>query len=304
MSMRHISTAAAAVALSIVLVHTAGAAEADYPRKELLIEPAELAKPESGTKRVILDARSQADYSRGHVPQARRVDHDAWKSAFGDGKDAADWSRRIGELGIARDTEVVIYDDAMSKDAARVWWILRYWGHPRARLLNGGWKGWTAGDFPVTAEAPAPAEPARFNARPRATLLVQKDQLVSLLAERKAQIVDARSEGEFCGEVTLGNKRGGAMPDARHLEWSALIDKQTHRFKPADDLQRLFAEAHVDLTKPTATHCQSGGRSSVMAFALELMGASEVRNYYNGWSEWGNADDTPIVIPDKKPAGK
>jgi thiosulfate/3-mercaptopyruvate sulfurtransferase len=88
------------------------------------------------------------------------------------------------------------------------------------------------------------------------------------------------------------------MPGAKHLEWSDLIDRKTQRFKPAGVLRQLFADAGIDLKQPTVTHCQSGGRSSVMAFGMELMGADNVSNYYAGWSEWGNASDTPVAKPD------
>ena len=168
--------------------------------------------------------------------------------------------------------------------------------------MNGGWTGWKAAKLPTTAEVPAEPKPAEFHAQPRAKMFATKSQVLELLAAKSSQILDARSTGEFCGESAFGNQRAGAMPGAKHLEWSDLIDKKTQRFKPAEELRRLFADAHIDLNEPTTTHCQSGGRSSVMAFGLELMGAKEVRNYYNGWSEWGNAADTPIVMPQKKPA--
>jgi thiosulfate/3-mercaptopyruvate sulfurtransferase len=62
-------------------------------------------------------------------------------------------------------------------------------------------------------------------------------------------------------------------------------------------LKRLFDAAGIAIDRPTATYCQSGGRAAVMAYGLELMGAKDVRNYYRSWSEWGNADDTPVVKP-------
>ena len=88
-----------------------------------------------------------------------------------------------------------------------------------------------------------------------------------------------------------------AIPGAVHLEWRELIDPSTHRFKSPDELGKLFKEKNIDLQKPIVTHCQSGGRAAVMAFALELMGAKDVSNYYKSWAEWGNADNTPIVKP-------
>ncbi len=78
-----------------------------------------------------------------------------------------------------------------------------------------------------------------------------------------------------------------------------MIDQDTQRFKGADQLRGLFDEAGIDLDRPTASHCNGGGRAAVMAFGLELMGAKEVRNYYRGWGEWGNADDAPVMVPKK-----
>ena len=92
-------------------------------------------------------------------------------------------------------------------------------------------------------------------------------------------------------------KRGGAIPGARHLEWSDAIDAKTHRFKSAYELSKLLQDAGIDPSKPCTTYCQSGGRAAVMAFTLELMGGKDVRNYYKSWAEWGNAADTPIEKP-------
>lgn len=78
-----------------------------------------------------------------------------------------------------------------------------------------------------------------------------------------------------------------------------MIDKDTQRFKSPSQLSKLFQDAGIDLERPTATHCQSGGRASVMVFGMELMGAKAARNYYASWAEWGNAEDTPIVVPEK-----
>jgi thiosulfate/3-mercaptopyruvate sulfurtransferase len=281
------------LALSLLL----GAARAEdnaYPRPELLIEPAQLAKPAEAKQFVVLDARERSRYEAGHVPNARWVDHAAWAKAFGLGQDAEGWSKRIGGLGIDADARVVVYDDNLSKDAARIWWILRYWGVKDVRLLNGGWTGWKTGNHPIEKAAATPA-PARFVAKAHSARLATKDQLLDSLKGGKLQIVDARSEKEFCGVEKLTNKRAGAIPGAKQLEWVDLIDKETQRFKSAADLRKRFEQAGLVLDRPTATLCQSGGRASVLAFGMELMGAKDVSNYYASWAEWGNADDTPVV---------
>ena len=276
-----------------VCVTTAAAEK--YPRADLLIEPAQLALPDAASNVVILDSREQSQYGAGHIPGARWVDHAEWSKGFGDGDDTAGWTKRLADLGLDTSSKVIVYDDNLAKDAARVWWILRYWGLNDVRLLNGGWRGWQAAKSPIENQLPPPAKVTQPKLIPKAGRLATKGDLLSSLTGQKLQIVDARSEGEFCGIEGLSNKRAGAIPGAKQLEWSDLIDKDTQRFKSAAELAKLFAAASIDLARPTATHCQSGGRASVMAFGLELMGAKDVSNYYRSWSEWGNAADTPIV---------
>lgn len=275
-------------------------ADAQYVRPELLVEPMTLAEADASERFVVLDARSQAEYDAGHVPQARRVDHEAWKKAFGEQRETKSWSQAIARLGIDSNSKVVVYDDKGTKDAARIWWILKYWGVKDSRLLNGGWTGWKSSGLPTTKAAPSETPPTDFQAVPHANRLATMSQILELLPADGIQIIDARSEDEFCGIEMRDNKKGGAIPGAKHLEWSELIDQETQRFKSPAELQRLFAEAGIELNRPSASHCNGGGRAAVMAFGLELMGAKDIRNYYRGWGEWGNADNTPVMVPTKE----
>jgi thiosulfate/3-mercaptopyruvate sulfurtransferase len=288
---------AACLALLLGLV-AAGDTPAGYARPELLVEPAELAKPEVARRYRILDARGKAAYREGHVPGAVWLDHITWTRAFGEGKDVEGWEKRLGALGITPETPVAVYDDSLAKDSGRVWWILRYWGVRDARLVNGGWKGYRSAGGPVETAANVPP-PAEVKLTPRRGWLATKGELLDVIKGRTAQVVDARSAGEFCGTEETA-QRNGAVPTAKHLEWSDTLDKETGRFKSAQELRRLFRDAGVDPARPAVTYCQSGGRASVMAFALELMGAPGVRNYYKSWAEWGNDPGTPVVKPKKE----
>lgn len=270
------------------------AEQQEYPRPELLVEAAELAAVLPQQEMVVLDLRKRDEYKAGHLPGALWVDKDDWAKAFGSGEDAQGWTSRIASLGIDADSRVVLYDADRNRDAARIWWILRYWGVRNVQILNGGWSQWIAGNFPVDVQAPPPPKPSSFVAMAQTARLATKTSLLEALGTDALQLVDARSEAEYCGDDPLGNRRAGAIPGAKHLEWSDLIDPETQRFRPPGELRRLFAEAGIDIDRPTATYCQSGGRASVLAFALELMGAQQVQNYYRSWAEWGNADDTPI----------
>ena len=269
---------------------------AGYPRTDMLVEPADLAKPGAAEKYRIFDAREKSKYEAGHVGGAAWVHHDQWAK---DDLGVERWRRRIGNtLGIGVDTKVVIYDDARFNRAARIWWLLRAAGVRDVRLLNGGWKCWQEAGGAVTKEVPE-IEPVKFDMKFQPDRVATKEFVLEALKEKKVQVIDARSQDEYAGQDKRA-KRGGAIPGARHLEWSDAIDAKTHRFKSAAELTKLFRKASIDPSKPCTTYCQSGGRAAVMAFTLELMGGKDVRNYYKSWAEWGNDENMPIEINSEK----
>lgn len=267
-----------------------------YPRGELLIEAAELKKARQKFR--ILDARTRAQYQEGHVRGAAWVSHLEWSREFTNTKDPKKWGDRIGNLGIDAATPVVVYADGITPDAALIWWLLRYWGVRDVRLLNGGWKAWKGAAGEAVETEPA-LRAKRFVPTPQETRLATKLQIVDRLKGGPVQLIDARSLREHRGE-TVTAERNGTIPGATHLEWSELVDKSTQKLKNADELARLFQQRGIRTDIASVTFCQSGRRAAVMAFALELMGTKEVRNYVNSWSEWGNDPDTPVQTPAKK----
>jgi thiosulfate/3-mercaptopyruvate sulfurtransferase len=284
--------------MSLLLAVLLAPAADTYPRPDLLIEAPDLMKPAAARKYVILDARGKGAYKDGHVPGAVWLDAVTWQRAFQEGRDEEGWVVRVGGLGVSADTPVVVYDNNLSKDAARVWWILRYWGVRDVRLLNGGWRAWSAAGGKVENGENVPrAVAAKLS--PERGRLATKEQVKKWAQDKTGQILDSRSVGEYSG-TTETAKRNGAIPGAKHLEWSDTLDKKTGRFKSAAELAKLFKDAGIDPARPATTYCQSGGRAAVLAFVVELMGGKEVRNYYRSWAEWGNAEDTPVEKPRKK----
>jgi thiosulfate/3-mercaptopyruvate sulfurtransferase len=271
-----------------LLAAGAEAKEAGYPRAEILIEADTLLKEAKGP--VILDARPKQAYEEGHIQGAIW-----WDTSVGGEKIDAS---KLAKAGIAATARVVVYDDGNGKDAARLWWRLKYSGQEKVALLNGGMAAWQAAGGKLSTETPQVKE-IDLQERVLTKRLATRDDVLGVLKDKSAQIVDARSEKEYCGE-TKQAKRAGAIPGGVNLEWSDLIDVKTRKFKSADDLTKVFKDAGIDLDKPLVTYCQSGGRASVMAFGLELMGAKNVRNYYKSWSEWGNDADVPVEVPKAK----
>jgi thiosulfate/3-mercaptopyruvate sulfurtransferase len=272
------------------------AAEPTYAKPELLIDGPTLVK--NTAKYRILDARPAKDYEKGHAPGALHVPVETWAKAMGNRPDEVVWAKTLGQLGLSADKPIVVVGLPRTVDAARVWWILRYWGFEQVRLLDGGQAAYVAAGGKLSTEAPK-VEVTKPVLRQQAERLATKEQILEGLKKGDlGPLVDARSEGEYCG-TDIKAKRGGAIPEAKNLEWTATLDKEG-KFKSAAELQKLFQEVGIDPSKPTTTYCQSGGRAAVMAFALELMGGKPARNYYGSWSEWGNDAKTPIVSPKKE----
>ena len=281
----------------VIICSFLGADPAGYAKPELLIEPAALAKADALKKFLILDIRGEKSYAEGHVPGAIAVNVAALSKAFNADKNTDTWAKRLAEMGVNVDTAVVVYGTDW-REAARLWWILHYWGVADARLLNGGWTAWKAENGPVSTNFESP-KPVKAKLKPIADRLATKAQMLDFLNEKSCQILDVRSDGEFAGAAG-GAKKKGSIPGACHLEWSQFVDAATQKLKPAKDIAAMLKECGIDVSKPVATYCQSGGRAAVSAFVLELMGDKNVRNYYRSWAEWGNADDTPIAKPEKK----
>jgi thiosulfate/3-mercaptopyruvate sulfurtransferase len=242
----------------------------------------------------LLDARSQAEYDRGHLPGAVWVDTKAAEQLAarpGGLADEVAWARWLAPLGIGPDTEVLVYDANRQLDAARLWWLLSYLGVPKAGLLDGNFPLWQRQGRPVTEEGPEVA-PRSFEVAFRTERHATRREVLTAVREGRARIIDARSEAEHTG-VEKRSKRGGHIPRACHLEWASLVDPEG-RFLAEAALRATLESLGVKPGEPVITHCQGGGRASVDAFVLERLG-HPARNYYLGWSDWGNAEETPVA---------
>jgi thiosulfate/3-mercaptopyruvate sulfurtransferase len=120
-------------------------------------------------------------------------------------------------------------------------------------------------------------------------------------------LVDVRSPDEFTGKITAPPgmsetaQRAGHIPGARSIPWSKAANEDG-TFKSANELRKLYADAGVDLSKPTIAYCRIGERSSHTWFVLKyLLGAADVRNYDGSWTEWGNLVGAPIETGEARP---
>lgn len=275
----------------------------DYGRPEILAEPDWLAAHADDPDVRIIDCATVEAYRRAHIPGAVQLPvHYYIKEDDPAGSDHGvfvmppdSFERLMGGLGVDSETTVVTYDDNNALVATRLWWVLQYYGHTKAKVLNGGWHRWLTEGRPVTFHGTR-APQKSFTARRHDALYASAEDLVAESNGTACNIMDVRSDGEWEGSNDRGNRRAGRVPNARHLEWLNFVAKDdTRKFLPADELQRMLDEAGVDRERPTITYCQGGIRAAHAAFVLDLLGYNHVRVYDGSMRDWANRDDTPLV---------
>jgi thiosulfate/3-mercaptopyruvate sulfurtransferase len=272
-----------------------------YKNGHLLITPAELDRLINGpepARPLVLDLRPPEAYTAGHVPGAIHVD--LWGVSLTDTDPAPlkafMWmiEHVLAIHGITNETPVVVYDEQSGVRAARAFWFLEYFGHPSVRLLDGGFGAWTRANLPSTRDAGPPPKSEWTGGREAHTIATWQD-VRNAISNTDAVILDARSDGEYCG-TTVRAKRGGAVPGAIHIEWTRNLNDKGE-FKPAEELSAMYAGAGVTPDKEVIAYCQGGYRAAHSYLALRLLGYPRVKNYVGSWKEWGDREELPIETP-------
>ena len=247
-----------------------------------------------------------AAYTRAHIPGAVvRPGHAYVKAENGAGDPtlhlpgAGDVKKLTASLGIGPQTTVITYDDWGTIFAARLWWVLKYYGHERVKVLDGGWQAWVEARQPVSCRPAVPKDAAGIEPTPNPDRLVTIGDLLGDQAGQW-QVVDARSNNEYKGIAAHGNKRVGHVPGAHHLEWHRLLTYSrdataVRAFRPAHEMRDIIASSGIALDKTVVTYCQAAVRGAFMAFALELVGLPTPRVFDGSMAEWANRDDTPLT---------
>jgi thiosulfate/3-mercaptopyruvate sulfurtransferase len=266
-----------------------------YAHPEQLVETEWVAGHTSDAAVRIVDMRMNG-FADGHVPGSVALSPVAIRDANNPPTflpTPAAFEAMMARLGISDTTRVVVYDERGGIYAARLWWILNYFGHSNVALMNGGWIKWTAEHRPTTAEATAPAS-GKFTARPQPRWIATATDVVGAIDKPGVKIIDARTAAEIEGKDLRNIKRGGFVPSSIPVYWEDLLDPQHKTFRPADELKKLYEDRGIVPSQEVIAYCQVGMRASVDLFALHLIGYDKLRNYYGAWEEWGNRDDLPI----------
>ncbi len=240
--------------------------------------------------------KSGADeYTAGHIPGAVFLDLDTELSAprgEGPGRHPLPTAMTFGaamrRAGVNSDTHVVAYDDG-GGTAARLWWLLRYFGHDCVSLLDGGLRAWQAAGQPLETGPGGIMPPGNLVAHPRPDWVVDKDE-VARLASADAVILDARARERYEGRLEPIDARPGHIPAALSAPFAENVGADG-RFLDPDQLRAKYAALGVDEAETVVAYCGSGVTACHDIFALHLAGRTDAKLYEGSWSDWA-ADPT------------
>lgn len=235
------------------------------------------------------------EYRRGHIPGSAFLDlfhlHDPDRPRMTmTAPPAAHLATVMGALGIGTGSRVVLYDRRENMWAARVWWLLRSFGHDSAAILDGGWGAWQAAGLPVcTTECRYP--PAGFHPRPRPGLLADREEVLAAMDDPDVLLVNALGRRQHRGEVNEYGRRGHIPGSLNVTAWEVL-DRETGCYRPPDEL-RAKVGSLMDARR-VIVYCGAGAAAASLAHVLVRLGHPDVAVYDGGLVEWCGDQDLPL----------
>lgn len=244
------------------------------------------------------------EYAEGHIPGAIYLD---WTRDIIDPDDAvpaqvappARLAAELGRRGIGDDHLIVAYDEhPTAQFATRLWWVLRYYGHERVAVLDGGLARWRREGRALQREAPS-YPPATFTPRVQPGWRASGEAVLATLGDRSIALIDARDEGQYSGSIHRGEGRPGHIPGAVNLPREELIDPATGRFRSNEELAVIFAHAGIAPEQRVIAYCNGGVAATTVLFGLALTGHPSLTNYDGSWNEWGVRQEWPTEVESK-----
>ena len=236
-------------------------------------------------------------YDAGHIPGAAYLDvDDDLADPPGSGgrhplPDRQRFTQGVRRAGISRGSLVVVYDDGPGTAAARLWWLLRHYGHEAVLVLDGGLAAWQAAGRPMSTEPVHPVA-GDWEGSPGRLPLVDADGVPGVA--RDGVLIDVRVAPRYRGELEPIDPVAGHIPGAVNAPLTEVTD-ELGRFLPDDVLREKFASLGVRAGVPIAAYCGSGVTATQTLLALRLAGFDDAALYAGSWSGWITDATRPVA---------
>ncbi|MEG4321446.1 MULTISPECIES: sulfurtransferase [unclassified Microcoleus] len=239
-----------------------------------------LADPELGEKQ----------YQESHIPGAFYLDLNRdLASAVGThgGRhplpNIEELADKLSAIGInSPETLVVAYDDSRLAFASRLWWLLRYMGHSKVALLDGGFSAWKAAGYPVTNILSEPRE-GKFVVKLQPDMVVDIEAVKQRKDSSDTVLVDSRESERYEGLREPIDPIAGHIPGAVNYPWQAVTD-ETGKVRSTSEQKQRWTE--LEKAEEIIVYCGSGVTACVNLLSLEIAGIPDAKLYVGSWSDW------------------
>lgn len=246
------------------------------------------------------------EYARAHIPNAAFVDiSDDLASPVdaGPGRhplpSVERFAAAMSRAGVDENTYVIAYDDSGGATAARLWWLLRYFGHDRVSLLDGGINKWIAEGRALQIEIPNLARANFIPHSPRTERVVNKQNVIAAQNDPRALILDSRVAERYEGKTEPVDPRAGHIPRAQNAPLAGNLNADM-TFRSADELRARFASLGANESEHIIVYCGSGVNACQNIFALALAGFDHALLYEGSWSDWSRDPNLPAEVGNRK----
>jgi thiosulfate/3-mercaptopyruvate sulfurtransferase len=235
---------------------------------------------------------AKAEFEEAHVLGARFYDLDAGSAPQGTLPhmlpSAEKFAHDMAAVGVGANKTVVVYDSAGIFSAARLWWMLKSFGHRDCFVLDGGLPKWKRESHPLEKGQAKPPLHANAAFHLDASRVKSLDDVKNALTKKTAQVADARSPSRFRGEEPEPRPgvRPGHMPGAINIHYGSLLNPDG-TMRKAKALRQTFADEGLDLKRPVIATCGSGVTAAVLILGLSELGVKDASLYDGSWTEWG-----------------
>jgi len=197
---------------------------------------------------------------------------------------------KLEAVGIGNDKIVVVYDEGALAGAERFWWMLKYLGHEKVYVLNGGINTWIREGYELTKEIPA-AKQTSFNISLNNNIITDVFEVKDNIGKNSFVIVDSRAPERYRGEVEPIDKKAGHIPGAKNYYWKEVLNDKLE-FKSEVELKKRFNE--LEKYEEIVLQCGSGIDGCGNFIAMDEIGFKP-KLYVGSWSDWISYEENPVV---------
>jgi thiosulfate/3-mercaptopyruvate sulfurtransferase len=241
------------------------------------------------------------EYARSHIPGAVYID---WTRDIVNLEDTIkaqiapsdQFGQVMSHIGIGDQHLVVAYDaHPASQFATRLWWALKYYGHDKVVVLNGGLPKWQRENLPLNNTIPTYPH-TKFTVVPHPELRATASDVLNVLGQPEIALIDARDRRQYSGQIVRKPGRPGHIPSALNIPREELMDATTGTFRSNEELGQVFSKAHILPEQRIVAYCNGGVAATSVIFALAMLGYPSLTNYDGSWNEWGESKDLPVEL--------